>query len=43
MPGSAAANTVFKMVDGILSALMRWMPNGFFDSSFDDGPQTAGS
>jgi hypothetical protein len=38
----AAANSVFKMVDLIPSALMRWMPNGQMDTSFDDGAQAAG-
>lgn len=37
----AAANSVFKMVDIIPNALMRWMPGGSVDHSFDDGAQAA--
>lgn len=31
-----AANTTFKMLDLIPNAMMRWMPGGSADSSFDD-------
>ncbi|MEZ0223795.1 MAG: DotA/TraY family protein [Alphaproteobacteria bacterium] len=37
----AAANSIFKMVDIIPNALMRWMPGGSVDHSFDDGAQAA--
>jgi hypothetical protein len=37
----AAANSIFKMVDVIPSALMRWMPNGSLDTSFDEGAQAS--
>jgi hypothetical protein len=37
----ATANSVFKMVDIIPNALMRWMPGGSVDHSFDDGAQAA--
>lgn len=37
----AAANSVFKMVDIIPNALMRWLPGGSVDHSFDDGAQAA--
>lgn len=37
----AAANSVFKMVDIIPNALMRWMPGGSVDHSFDDGASAA--
>ncbi len=37
----ATANSCFKMVDIIPNALMRWMPGGSVDHSFDDGAQAA--
>ncbi|TAL32476.1 MAG: hypothetical protein EPN97_09910 [Alphaproteobacteria bacterium] len=37
----AAANSIFKMVDIIPNALMRWMPGATVDHSFDDGAQSA--